>query len=48
MHETTLIQSKQQTRYPGLRVRRDGDAIVVHVPARFRRRKVSVRPSTSG
>jgi len=35
---TTLIENQQQNRYPGLRVRRDGDAVVVHIPARFRRR----------
>lgn len=39
MHETTLIENEQQDRYPGLRVRRDGDAVVVHIPVRFRRRK---------
>ena len=38
MHETTLIEDKQQERYPGLRVRRDGDAVVVHIPMRPRRR----------
>jgi len=35
---TTLIENQQRNRYPGLRVRRDGDAVVVHIPARFRRR----------
>jgi len=35
---TTLIENQQQNRYPGLHVRRDGDAVVVHIPARFRRR----------
>jgi len=35
---TTLIENQQQNRYPGLRVRRNGDAVVVHIPARFRRR----------
>ena len=38
MHETTRIENEQQPRYPGLRVRRDGDAVVVHIPVRFRRR----------
>jgi len=38
MHETTLIENQQQDRYPGLRVRRDGDAVVVHIPMRLRRR----------
>ena len=37
MRETTLIED-QQGRYPGLRVRRDGDAVVVHIPMRLRRR----------
>ncbi|OQB85387.1 MAG: hypothetical protein BWX88_01835 [Planctomycetes bacterium ADurb.Bin126] len=36
MHE--LIENQQQDRYPGLRVRRDGDAVVVHIPMRLRRR----------
>jgi len=31
----TLIENRQQDRYPGLRVRRDGDAVVVHIPVRF-------------
>ena len=34
----TLIENRQQDRYPGLRVRRDGDAVVVHIPVRFYRR----------
>ncbi|NOZ77576.1 MAG: hypothetical protein GXP48_00075, partial [Acidobacteria bacterium] len=38
MHDTTLIENQQQGRYPGLRVRRDGDVVVVHIPACFRRR----------
>ncbi len=38
MHETTIIENQQQDRYPGLRVRRDGDAVVVHIPMRFYRR----------
>ncbi|MFW6154650.1 MAG: hypothetical protein ACOC95_05490 [Planctomycetota bacterium] len=37
MHETTLIETEQEA-YPGLRVRRDGDAVVVHIPMRFYRR----------
>jgi len=37
MHETS-IENEQQPRYPGLRVHRDGDAVVVHIPVRFRRR----------
>lgn len=38
MHDATPIED-QQERYPGLRVRRDGDAVVVHIPIRFRRRR---------
>jgi len=38
MHETTRIETEQQKAYPGLRVRRDGDAVVVHIPMRFHRR----------
>ena len=37
-HETTFIENQQQDRYSGLRVRRDGDAVVVHIPMRLRRR----------
>lgn len=29
------VEQQQQRDYPGLRIRRDGDAIVVHIPARF-------------
>ncbi|NLF32825.1 MAG: hypothetical protein GX591_18295 [Planctomycetes bacterium] len=38
VHETTRIEAEQQKTYPGLRVRRDGDAVVVHIPMRFHRR----------
>ncbi len=38
MHETTRIETEQQKAYPGLRVRRDGDAVLVHIPMRFYRR----------
>jgi len=38
MHDTTLIEDQRQYCYPGLRVRRDGDAMVVHIPMRLRRR----------
>ncbi|NLF32029.1 MAG: hypothetical protein GX591_14225 [Planctomycetes bacterium] len=38
VHETTLIETEQQKAYPGLRVRRDGDAVLVHIPMRFYRR----------
>ena len=37
MHDRT-IENKQERRYPGLRVRREGDAVVVHIPMRFHRR----------
>lgn len=39
MHETVAIEAEQSRRYPGVRVHRDGEAIVVHIPVRFRRRK---------
>ncbi|MCP4594112.1 MAG: hypothetical protein GY842_25565, partial [bacterium] len=35
---TALIENEQERQYPGLRVRRDGDAVVVHIPMRFYRR----------
>ncbi|NLF32877.1 MAG: hypothetical protein GX591_18570 [Planctomycetes bacterium] len=38
VHETIRIEAEQQKAYPGLRVRRDGDAVVVHIPMRFHRR----------
>lgn len=39
MPDTTLIiEDLQKDRYPGLRVRRDGDTVVVHIPMRLRRR----------
>ena len=38
MHDTSLIEDQQKDRYPGLRVRRDGNAVVVHIPMRLRRR----------
>ena len=38
MHEIADIEQKLQNRYPGLCVRRDGQAVVVHIPVRFRRR----------
>jgi len=28
MHETTLIENEQKRRYPGLRVRREGEAVI--------------------
>ena len=38
MRDTATIENDQERRYPGLRVRREGGAIVVHIPMRFRRR----------
>ena len=38
MHDTTLIEDQQKDRYPGLRVLRDGEAVMVHIPMRLRRR----------
>jgi hypothetical protein len=39
MHDATQIEDQQQVQYPGLRVRRDGDAVVVHIPMQLRRRR---------
>jgi hypothetical protein len=39
MRETAVIEKEQQDRYPGLTVRRDGNAVVVHIPAQFRQRR---------
>jgi len=38
MHDTAVIENEQERRYPGLRVRRENGAVVVHIPMRFRRR----------
>ena len=38
MRDVATIESEQKGRYPGLQVRRDGDAVVVHVPIQFRKR----------
>jgi len=38
MTDTAKVKSDQQQNYPGLTVRRDGDAIVVRIPVRFYRR----------
>jgi len=48
MHDATLIEDQQQGRYPGLRVRRDGDAVVVHIPMRLRRRNGRCMVLTEG
>lgn len=48
MHDTTLIEDQQQGRYPGLRVRRDGDTVVVHIPMRLRRRNGRCMVLTEG
>ena len=39
MRNTSEIEREQAVNYPGLTVRQDADAIVVHVPMRLRRRK---------
>ena len=38
MHDTAVIENEQKRQYPGLRVRREGETVVVHIPVRFRRR----------
>lgn len=38
MMDTAGIESGQQGRYPGLSIHREGQAVVVHIPMRFRRR----------
>lgn len=38
MHEVRQIHEEMRQRYPGLRVQREGDAVVVHVPIQFRKR----------
>lgn len=38
MQDELIIEDQQQDRYPGLRVRREGQAVVVHIPMEFRRR----------
>ena len=38
MVDVSEIQEEQARHYPGLHVRRDGEAVVVHIPASFRRR----------
>ncbi|MBI1370724.1 MAG: hypothetical protein GC162_18960 [Planctomycetes bacterium] len=48
MHDATLSENQQKERYPGLRVRRDGDAVVVHIPMRLRRRNGQCMVLTEG
>ena len=48
MHDATLIEDQQKERYPGLRVRRDGDAVVVHIPMRLHRRNGRCMVLTEG
>ncbi len=48
MHDTTFIENEQQAPYPGLRVRRDGEAVVVHIPMRLRRRNGRCMVLTGG
>jgi len=38
MRDTNVIEKEQQRDYPGLTVRRDRGAVVVHVPVRYHRR----------
>ena len=38
MTDTAKVEKEQRENYPGLTVRRDGDAIVVRIPVRFYRR----------
>jgi hypothetical protein len=47
-HDTTIIENQQQSRYPGLCVRRDGDAVVVHIPMKLRRRNGQCLVLTEG
>ena len=48
MHDATLIEDQQKDRYLGLRVRRDGDAVVVHIPMGLRRRNGQCMVLTEG
>ncbi len=48
MDEIATIEHEQNEKYPGLRVRRDGDAVVVHIPAKFRRRNGRFMVLTEG
>ncbi len=48
MHDATLIEDQQQARYPGLCVRRDGDAVLVHIPMKLRRRNGRCMVLTEG
>lgn len=48
MHDMTPIEDQWKDRYPGLRVRRDGDAVVVHIPMRLRRRNGQCMVLTEG
>jgi len=36
--DTAVIETEQKRRYPGVRVRHEGEAVVVHIPVRFHRR----------
>lgn len=38
MHEVRQIHDEMIQRYPGLRVQRQADAVVVHIPIQFRKR----------
>ena len=47
-HDATLIEDQRKDRYPGLRVHRDGDVVVVHIPMRLRRRNGRCMVLTEG
>ena len=38
MSDTSVIEKEQRPDYPGLTVRREQGAVVVHVPVRYHRR----------
>ena len=43
MIDTQRIEEEQSRDYPGISVRREGEAVVVHVPVKFRKRSGSCR-----
>ncbi len=38
MHEVKQIHNEMRERYPGLRVQREGEAVIVHIPVQFHKR----------
>ncbi len=48
MNDATLTEDQQKDHYPGLQVRREGDAVVVHIPMRLRRRNGRCMVLTEG